>query len=409
MTYPSAEFGRLARIKHGWAFPGDGFVDDGDAVLLSPGSFHERGGFKSRGEREKYYVGEFPPEYRLAPGSVLVCMTDLKQEAPLLGGSLRVPATGTYLHNQRLGLLKLVDPKIACLDFLYYVCNLESFRAQVRASATGTTVRHTAPERMYRCMVPAPEVVVQRRIAAALRAYDDLIAVNERRVRLLEVAVRAVFRAWFVNGRAPHAGRGRGRVRLDAVVDINPRTRVPSDRPRPFVPMSSLSTDGMAVTEWETRTGAGGAKFQNGDTLVARITPCLENGKTAYVQFLEDDGATAAGSTEFIVLRGREIGPRAVYCLARDPAFRDHAIRSMVGSDGRQRVQSDALAKFEFAVPDPATVDAFERLADPYFRQIKLVSEQSRAAALARDTLLPRLMDGTLSPPEELPELPAAK
>src|SRR5215211_4444553 len=94
----------------------------------------------------------------------------------------------------------------------------------------------------------------------------------------------------------------------------------------------------MHITPIEARVTSSGARFENGDTLFARITPCLENGKTAFVQGLEP-GEVGSGSTEFIVLRGRHVPPEFVYALARSSAFRDHAIKSMSGATGRQRVR----------------------------------------------------------------------
>lgn len=96
----------------------------------------------------------------------------------------------------------------------------------------------------------------------------------------------------------------------------------------------------------------GGAKFCNGDTLMARITPCLENGKTAFVDVLKD-GEVAFGSTEFIVMRAKKgiSDPQFVYYLAISPTFRDVAIKSMVGSSGRQRVQQSVLGELELTIP----------------------------------------------------------
>ncbi len=120
--------------------------------------------------------------------------------------------------------------------------------------------------------------------------------------------------------------------RMPECVDINPRVAVPRDGEKPFLPMGSLSTDSMIINSIESRTGNSGAKFQNGDTLFARITPCLENGKTGFVQFLPDAEAVAFGSTEFIVLRSQTLTPEFVYCLARSDEFRANAIKSMTGA-----------------------------------------------------------------------------
>src|SRR5207248_27253 len=135
--------------------------------------------------------------------------------------------------------------------------------------------------------------------------------------------------------------------RVPESVDINPRVAVQRGAEKPFVPMGCLANDSMLITDIESRDGNSGAKFQNGDTLFARITPCLENGKTGFVQFLPDEQAVACGSTEFIVLRSRTLTPEFVYLLARSEEFRGNAIKSMSGASGRQRVQEQCFDDFK--------------------------------------------------------------
>ena len=109
------------------------------------------------------------------------------------------------------------------------------------------------------------------------------------------------------------------------------------------IDMSQLSTTGSFPSGWEMKSFNGGMRFTNGDTILARITPCLENGKTAYINFL-DDKEIAFGSTEYIVLAPKEgVPPEYLYCLARYPAFVDYAVKNMNGSSGRQRVSADTV------------------------------------------------------------------
>lgn len=116
--------------------------------------------------------------------------------------------------------------------------------------------------------------------------------------------------------------------------------------------MDKLQPFTKQIPETGKASFTGGAKFCNGDTIMARITPCLENGKTAFVDILAD-GEVAFGSTEFIVMRAKKgiSDPQFVYYLATSPDFRQVAIQSMVGSSGRQRVQQDVLNNVEIAVP----------------------------------------------------------
>jgi type I restriction enzyme, S subunit len=144
------------------------------------------------------------------------------------------------------------------------------------------------------------------------------------------------------------------------------------------------------------REVGSGAKFRNGDTVFARITPCLENGKTAFIQCLAN-GEIAWGSTEFIVIRSLPPLPAAYsYLLARDPAFRTHAIQSMTGTSGRQRAQAEALARFRVVSPPEPVARAFAKLVEPTFEAIRDNCRQSETLTAVRDLLLPKLLSGEI-------------
>ena len=148
------------------------------------------------------------------------------------------------------------------------------------------------------------------------------------------------------------------------------------------------------------REMGSGSKFINGDTLLARITPCLENGKTAFVDFLSDD-QTGWGSTEFVVLRPKPpLPPYHGYLLSRHAAFREHAIQSMSGTSGRQRVQNDVLGRYPVVVPSDEVGAAFAELAGGIQQKIAVSHQQAQTLATLRDTLLPRLISGQLRLPE---------
>lgn len=142
------------------------------------------------------------------------------------------------------------------------------------------------------------------------------------------------------------------KVVLGDVVKINPATKVTKGQLVKFISMDKLDPFTKTPNGYEKKKFSSGTKFTNGDTLLARITPCLENGKTAFVDFL-DNLEVAAGSTEFVILRNIEglTDPAYIYYLSISPAFRDYAIKSMVGTSGRQRVQNDVLAKMELSLP----------------------------------------------------------
>lgn len=267
--------------------------------------------------------------------------------------------------------------------------------------------------------VPAPDLSTQRRISCILSAYDDLIENNTRRIAILEEMARRIYDEWFVHFRFP----GYEQVKMveskmglipegwqvtaasDAIT-INPKVRIPKEGLKPFIPMGSLTEQSMLISDVEEREGNSGSKFQNGDTLFARITPCLENGKTGFVQFLPSDDAVAFGSTEFIVLRSRTLCSEYVYALSRSDAFRANAIKSMSGATGRQRVKEACFDNFLLAQPDTGALQRFSEITHPMFEMIQKLARKNTNLRTTRDLLLPKLISGeldvsTMPAPEE--------
>ncbi len=143
------------------------------------------------------------------------------------------------------------------------------------------------------------------------------------------------------------------RMELKEAIEVNPSCKLEKGKESVYVAMKHVKPWERKIHEKKRRPFPGsGSVFQNGDVLFARITPCLENGKTAYVDFLENS-EIAHGSTEFLVLRAKpEVTDTLyVYYLARSPELRNFAIKRMTGSSGRQRVPADALKRFEFNLP----------------------------------------------------------
>ena len=254
--------------------------------------------------------------------------------------------------------------------------------------------------------VPLPPIETQVQIADILSTYNDLIENNLRRIALLEQAARLLYREWFVHFRFPGhehvkiidgVPEGWGRLPASEAFQINPRTPRTDDSTIAYLPMASLPEGGMVIDtgELERREKSTSVRFRNGDTLFARITPCLENGKTGFVQILGAD-EVACGSTEFIVLRGRHVSDYFVYLTARQPDFRENAIKSMIGSSGRQRVQPSCFDRYLVPVPPDLIAELFAEAVEPMFEQINRLDRQSQWLAQARDLLLPRLMSGEM-------------
>ena len=268
-----------------------------------------------------------------------------------------------------------------------------------------------------------PDRSRQEGIAEILKALDDKIDLNRQMNETLEAMARALFKDWFVDfgptkakmeGRPPYLapeiwnlfpdtldddGKPEGWVYQPAnkLFEFNPKETIPKGSVAPYLDMASIPTTGLVSEEPIQREYKSGTKFRNGDALFARITPCLENGKTAFVFDLEQD-AIGAGSTEFIVIRSRPPVPKAAsYLLARDDEFRNHAIRSMTGTSGRQRANTEALGQFELATPNSDDLWlAFEEIMHPKMNKIICNAKESRTLAETRDFLLPKLMSGEI-------------
>ena len=178
------------------------------------------------------------------------------------------------------------------------------------------------------------------------------------------------------------------KIKLKDFAIINPSEKLPKGTLAKKVPMEVLQPYTKKITSFVLEQYKGGVKFKNGDTLVARITPSLENGKTAFVDFLEED-EIAFGSTEFIVLREKENISDAhfLYYLAISPEFREVAIRSMTGSSGRQRVQNDVIANYEFFLPPLSTQKKIARILSALDDKIELNRQMNRTLEATAQTI----------------------
>lgn len=171
--------GDYIRIKHGYAFKGDYITtEDNGIVLVTPGNFEIGGGFKER--KCKFFSSDYPDEYVLSAGDLIVTMTDLSKQGDTLGYSARVPRSGRkYLHNQRIGLVDVFNPA-ADKDYIYWFMRTPRYQKTIVATASGSTVKHTSPSRICAVEIMLPSLDVQRKIAALLSSLESKIESNKR-------------------------------------------------------------------------------------------------------------------------------------------------------------------------------------------------------------------------------------
>ena len=311
--------------------------------------------------------------------------------------------------------------------FFYYMLRyLNPHFVEIARNKQTTGLGHVTKRDLENLEVAFPDLSEQSAIAHVLGALDDKIELNGRTNETLEAMARALFMSWFVDfdpvrakmegcatGLPKHVAdlfpdrlveseigevpRGWQVVPLSKMIDVNPTRRLRRGQMAPYLDMANMPTTGHTPHAIVDRPYGSGMRFTNGDTLVARITPCLENGKTAHVDFLQP-GEVGWGSTEYIVMQPRPpLPPEFAYCLARSSHFRDFLIGNMSGTSGRQRVPAQALSHFLCASPSERVAQAFEIVVQPLMARASMLSRESRRVARIRDTLIPRLIAGEIS------------
>ncbi|MEA3350930.1 MAG: restriction endonuclease subunit S [Chloroflexota bacterium] len=329
-----------------------------------------------------------------------------------IGQAAYIPETSTfdrYVISQRQFYMRCDRSKVIP-EFITYFFKTPEGQHRLLANTSSSGVPSIAQPVSYlkTIDVPVPPLPEQRAIAAIVGALDDKIELNCQMNKTLEAMAQALFKSWFVDfepfrdqgmqesilGPIPREWRG---ATVSEAIEINPPRKVKQGANAIYVDMASLPTASARVVTIIRRDFTGsGSRFRNGDILLARITPCLENGKTAIVDFLED-GENGWGSTEFIVL-GPKLPLRTpfIYCLARNPDFRAHAIQAMAGTSGRQRVDAGCFNYYWLAVPPKSVAERFDREVEPWFQMMKANDDQSHVLATIRDTLLPKLLSGEI-------------
>lgn len=289
----------------------------------------------------------------------------------------------SWSHNTTLYIkeFKNVDPL-----FIFYLLKTLDLGNYAGGSAVPTLNRnhiHTIPVAVLQ------RIEEQKKIARMLSVIDGKIELNEKINNNLQKQAFALFDKLMVDA-------DNDIYKVSDYAYLNPRRILSKSQIARSIDMSQLSTSGAFPSGWDMKSYNGGMRFTNGDTLLARITPCLENGKTAFIDFL-DKGEVAFDSTEYIILAPRDsVPPEMLYCLARYPAFVDYAVKNMNGSSGRQRVSAETIGQFRLPKLDEQSLSTFRDAVTPIFLKMRYNSFENTRLAELRDTLLPKLMSGEI-------------
>ena len=300
-------------------------------------------------------------------------------------------------------------------SYLYYF-----FQTKPWLTTNGSTITRIYNDNLREIQLTVPvSLTEQKKIASVLSALDAKIELNNRINAELEAMAKTLYDYWFVQfdfpneQGIPYKTSGGKMVwdeqlkreipegwKVGTASDLfifNPSLSLKKGAISSYIDMNALPTDGFMTKEVQIKEFNGGVKFQNGDVTVARITPCLENGKTGLITLLKE-GEIGFGSTEFIVLRGKDMKLSCFAAfLSRSELFRKYSIANMLGTSGRKRVEASKLGEFSMVIPPLDILEKFEKIVDPIFEKETLNTKENQHLSSLRDWLLPMLMNGQVT------------
>lgn len=412
-VWKERKLGSLIKIKHGFAFKGEFFSDAGNFVLLTPGNVHPSGGIKLKGEKEKYYLGEFPSDYLMKKNDLLVVMTDLTQTASILGGALLIPEDNRYLHNQRLGLVTIKDPKELDRNFLFCYLNWQYFRDQVKGSSNGATVKHTSPDRMYRCKINLPPLPIQQKIAAIISAYDDLIENNNKRIALLEKAAEEIYREWFVRMRfagwekvkfVKGVPEGWEKVKLGQVCKIKGGKRLPmghnltdTKTEHPYIKARNIKNGKIDMSDLEYVEDQAFDQIRN--YIVRKDNICItivaNIGDVGIVPASLDGASLTENAVKLTNLKSNANNLYLLYTLATK-FYKDYMNILSAGA-AQSKLGIYKIETIELLLPPIDLQKKFDETVSPIRSKVEILNSSNKFLQASRDLLLSRLISGKLS------------
>lgn len=273
-------------------------------------------------------------------------------------------------------VFEVVDTNVLLTEYLMMWFSRSEFDRNAWFYTDGDVRGGMDRDALFDMQIPVPAIEKQREIVAEYNTLATRIETNKKLIATLEQTAQTLYRHTFIDNIDPNNLPNGWRMGiLGEIIDVNPKLSLKKDEECSFVEMDSLPIEGYGISEITKRDFSGGAKFQNGDVLFARITPCMENGKAGVVDGLNDN-EVGAGSTEFIVLRGKHISLMGLLAtIVRNEEFGTYAKAHQTGSDGRQRVEASCISAYEHPIPSEKQLAEIEKI---FSRIIKVCLSKSK-------------------------------
>jgi len=365
------KLGEFIKVKHGFAFKGEYITtEETHNILVTPGNFHIGGGFKD--DKFKYYNNdEFPSEYILKGGDIVVTMTDLSKDSDTLGYSAKIPYSKNhnYLHNQRIGLILFINNAV-CPDFIYWIMRTREYQSYIVGSASGTSIMHTSPSRIedYSCLLPS--LKTQCRIASILTSLDDKIDLLRRENATLEAMAETLFRQWFVVEAKEEWEEGK----LGDLIDV----KYGKDHKK-------LSEGTIPVI------GSGGVMRYADKYLYDKESVLIpRKGSLNNVMYINEPFWTV--DTMFYTEMSRSNIAKYVYHFMKGQDLANMNVGSAVPS-----MTTEVLNNIPVDIPPQGVFDRFENAVAPLYNKKEQNNKQIQTLIQTRDGLLPRLMGGEIT------------
>ncbi|MFS0864923.1 restriction endonuclease subunit S [Fredinandcohnia sp. 179-A 10B2 NHS] len=409
--------GELIDIKHGYAFKGVNFSkEETNLILLTPGNFKIGGGFLNN--KFKYHLenADFPHDFILNTGDLLVTMTDLSKDGDTLGYPALVPKIEgkLLLHNQRLGKISIKDESKITKPYLYYLLCSSKYRHHILATATGTTVKHTAPDRIKSYKFELPDIEEQNRVAGILSGLDEKIELNNEMNVTLEDIAQGIYKRWFVDFNFPNDFGKPYKIsdgkfiesemgvipssfkegKLESIAIISTKSIKPQENPHVLFEHYSIPAyddQRYPVSEYGIEIKSNKYRVETNSFLVSKLNPTT---KRVWEPLCLTEYSIS--STEFINFKPKDlIYSSYLYSVLNSAQFSEHLIKHATGSTGsRQRVKPLDTLSYKILLPNEYILRAFDDIVGPIREQLKENKKNNQVLKKLRDNLLLKLIEG---------------